>query len=333
VVYITSAEGPINNKAGGAVAGTAPSYQGTPTVNNPSGIFPGAGPLGSNPGQVSPASSDGSLTGTALRTVAPNAPISAPSLATLGTVTGILTDPQFRFAIQAIEQRDGTDILSAPRVTTLSGRQAHVSVSDIVNIVVYPDIIPGGLSSLTTGTGVGSAATTSASTAPVVTYTTQPFTQGPTLDVLPTISADGYSIQMVLVPTLVEFVGYDPPGQFIPQVSSLQGIPLVAQLPLPHYRVREVVTSVNLWDGQTVLLGGLISENISKLKDKVPVLGDLPLLGRFFKSEYSYSQKANLMVFVTASIIDPAGNRVHTDEEMPFAKNSIPVQPPGSALH
>ena len=81
------------------------------------------------------------------------------------------------------------------------------------------------------------------------------------------------------------------------------------------------------------MLGGLISENISKLKDKVPVLGDLPLLGRFFKSEYSYSQKANLMVFVTATIIDPAGNHLHTDEEMPFAKTTIPVQPPSSALH
>jgi general secretion pathway protein D len=234
-------------------------------------------------------------------------------------------------AIQAIEQRDGTDILSAPRVTTLSGRQAHVQVSDIVDIVTSPDIIPGGLASITSGLGTSAAATTtSSSTAPIVGYSTTPFTEGPALDILPTISADGYSIQIVLIPTLTEFVGYDPPGQFIEQVSSLQGVPLVAQLPLPHYRVREVITSVNLWDGQTVMLGGLISENISKMKDKVPVLGDLPLLGRFFRSEYSYSQKANLMIFVTATIIDPAGNRVHTEEEMPFAKNSYPLQPTGS---
>jgi general secretion pathway protein D len=322
----------MNNGAIGAQAGTAPSFTGTPTYANPSGIFPGPGPTGSNPGQIAPAASDGSLTGAALRSVAPNAPISAPSLATLGTITGILTDPQFRVAIQAIEQRDGTDILSAPRVTTLSGRQAHVQVSDIVDIVTEPEIIPGGLSSLTSGVGGTTGTTTSSSTAPVVTYSTTPFTEGPSLDILPTISADGYSIQIVLIPTLTEFVGYDPPGQFIPQVSSLQGVPLVAQLPLPHYRVREIITSVNLWDGQTVMLGGLISENISKMKDKVPVLGDLPLLGRFFRSEYSYSQKANLMIFVTATIIDPAGNRMHTEEEMPFAKNSIPIQPTSGTL-
>jgi general secretion pathway protein D len=134
---------------------------------------------------------------------------------------------------------------------------------------------------------------------------------------------------MVLIPTLTEFVGYDPPGQFIPEALAISGgVPLVAQMPLPHYRVREVVTSVNVWDGQTVMLGGLIAENISKLKDQVPVLGDLPLLGRFFQSQYSYSQKQNLMIFVTATIVDPAGNRIHTDEEMPFAKTTVPPQPP-----
>jgi general secretion pathway protein D len=299
-------------------------------VANPSGIFPGAGPAGSNPGQIPPAASDSSLTSAALRNVAPNAPISAPSLATLATFTGIMTDPQFRVAIQAIEQRDGTDVLSAPRITTLSGRQAHVQVSDIVNIVTTPELVTGTTGSTSTSFGTTGGVGSTSSTAPAVGYYTTPFTEGPTLDVLPTISADGYSIQMVLIPTLTEFIGYDPPGQFVPQVSSLAGVPLVAQLPLPHYRVREVITSVNLWDGQTILLGGLISENISKMKDKIPVLGDLPVLGRLFKSEYSYSQKANLMVFVTATIIDPAGNRVHTPEEMPFAQNSVPPQPPAA---
>jgi len=57
------------------------------------------------------------------------------------------------------------------------------------------------------------------------------------------------------------------------------------------------------------------------------VLGDLPLFGRLFQSVYSYSDKENLMIFVTATIIDPAGNRVHTDDQMPFAKISIPSQP------
>jgi type II secretory pathway component GspD/PulD (secretin) len=57
------------------------------------------------------------------------------------------------------------------------------------------------------------------------------------------------------------------------------------------------------------------------------VLGDLPLFGRFFRSEAKVNQKKNLVIFVTPTIIDPAGNRVHTDEEMPFAQNTAPAQP------
>jgi general secretion pathway protein D len=83
-----------------------------------------------------------------------------------------------------------------------------------------------------------------------------------------------------------------------------------------------------VWDGQTVVLGGLISENVQKNKDKVPVLGDLPLFGRFFRSESNVTKKKNLLIFVTPTIIDPAGNRLHSEEEMPFAQKTIPPQVP-----
>ena len=77
-----------------------------------------------------------------------------------------------------------------------------------------------------------------------------------------------------------------------------------------------------------MVLGGLISENVTRTKDKVPILGDLPLAGRFFRTESSQTKKKNLLIFVTPTIIDPAGNRVHTPEDMPFAQNAIPVQKP-----
>ena len=56
------------------------------------------------------------------------------------------------------------------------------------------------------------------------------------------------------------------------------------------------------------------------------MLGDLPFLGRFFRSESSQTKKKNLVIFVTPTIIDPAGNRLHLDEEMPFAQKGIPAQ-------
>jgi general secretion pathway protein D len=62
----------------------------------------------------------------------------------------------------------------------------------------------------------------------------------------------------------------------------------------------------------------LITDNVQKIKDKVPVLGDIPFLGRFFRSEASLSEKKNLVIFVTPTIIDPAGNRVHPEESYPY---------------
>jgi general secretion pathway protein D len=253
----------------------------------------------------------------------------ASSIPAVATITGILTDPQFRVVIRALQQRTGADLLSAPKVTTLSGRQAHVSVLELVKIVTDVDLSQTSSSGATTSgnnnnTGGGAIGSQ-------ITFTTTMLPFGPVLDVLPTVSADGYSIQMVLIPTITEFLGYDNPGQFVPTAQSVGGntvgIPITAVLPLPRLRMRQIATTCNVWDGQTIVMGGLISENIAKVKDSVPVLGDLPLVGRLFRSESSASNKKNLMIFVTPTIIDPAGNRLHSDEEMPFARSSIPAQP------
>jgi len=144
------------------------------------------------------------------------------------------------------------------------------------------------------------------------------------IDVLPTVSADGVTIQMTIIPTLTEFVGYDldtarifVPTAILPNSST----PASSVLPLPIFRVRQVTTSCSVWDGQTVVLGGLISDEVTKIKDKVPMLGDLPFVGKLFRSESSQTRKKNLIIFVTPTIIDPAGNRAHKDEELPFYQN------------
>ena len=156
---------------------------------------------------------------------------------------------------------------------------------------------------------------------------------GPILDVIPYVSADGYTVQMTIIPTVKEFLGYDEEAAatFIPQAQSVGlgvGSTLQAVQPFPQFSLRQVVTSAIVWDGQTIVLGGLISEDVVRTKDKVPVLGDLPFAGRFFRSEASRTLKRNLMIFVTPTIIDPAGNRVHSDEDLPFAQTAFPPQTP-----
>ena len=158
-----------------------------------------------------------------------------------------------------------------------------------------------------------------------ITFTTQPVETGPILDVVPYVLSDGYTINLALIPSVTEFTGYeDPPA--IPQVTGNLN---VVQLPviLPSFTVRQVVTSVNVWDNQTVVIGGLVSSSVLSTKDKVPAIGDLPMVGRLFQSQQKATVKKNLMIFVTATIVDPAGNRVHSDDDLPFAQTSVPTQP------
>jgi Flp pilus assembly secretin CpaC len=312
----------ISNARMGLQGGTAPSFTGAPSPANPAGIFP-------SPAAPFPPSATDNILTSGLRNKGEN--VSSPAIATL---TGILTDPQFRVVLHALEQRDGADLLSAPKVTTLSGRQTQIQAVDVRAIVVGNQTQFGG-----GGGGVG------VTTGGLVTGSTtgqpggfQPQVAsvplGPILDVVPYVSADGYSIQMTIIPQITEFLGYDTENAalFSPTIvlvsGNTVGNPVTANLPLPIFRHREVVSSCVVWDGQTVVLGGLLSENVTKTRDKVPILGDLPYLGRLFRSESNQTEKKNLLIFVTPRIIDPAGNPVHTIDNLPYDPNKVPPQAP-----
>lgn len=163
-----------------------------------------------------------------------------------------------------------------------------------------------------------------------ITPETQQVETGPILDVVPYVLADGYTINLTLIPSLTDFVQYDTP----PDIANVTGSLNVVQLPviLPEFSVRQVITTVNIWDNQTVVIGGLISSQVNTTKDKVPVLGDIPVIGNLFQSSSKSTVKKNLMIFVTATIVDPAGNRVHSDDELPFAQNAVPPQAPGAGM-
>jgi general secretion pathway protein D len=161
-----------------------------------------------------------------------------------------------------------------------------------------------------------------------ITPITQAVETGPILDVVPYVLADGYTINLALIPSDTEFGGYETPN--LPQLSAGQVGNLNATiLPTvyPEFTVRQLVTTVNVWDNQTVVLGGLITSSVQSTKNKVPIAGDVPLLGRLFQSQSKQTIKDNLMIFVTSTIVDPSGQRVHSDDDLPFAQSTVPVQP------
>jgi general secretion pathway protein D len=131
---------------------------------------------------------------------------------------------------------------------------------------------------------------------------------GVILSVTPDVSPDGQMINLNMTPEVVTepdwknygstYTSYDPNGQ-----------PVVQQLNMeqPFFKTRRVQTQISIYNGATVVMGGLINEQRDSVEDKIPVLGDIPVFGRLFQSRYEKSDKRNLLIFVTARLVDPAG--------------------------
>jgi general secretion pathway protein D len=83
----------------------------------------------------------------------------------------------------------------------------------------------------------------------------------------------------------------------------------------PIFKVRSISTSISIYNGATVVMGGMITEVRKANNDKVPFLGDIPYLGRLFQNKAERSEKRNLLIFVTARLVDPAGRAVKTTSE------------------
>ena len=135
---------------------------------------------------------------------------------------------------------------------------------------------------------------------------------GPTLDVVPYVLSDGYTINLALIPSDTEFGGYDD-QLLLPQVTgNLNVVQLPTLLPAV-FTICKGVATVNVWDNQTVVLGGLPEKSYY-------------LHGKEFNGKSKASDK-ELLVLITATIVDPAGNRVHSEDELPFAKDGVPAPP------
>lgn len=313
-------------------AQTLASAVGGPIPLGATGYGNGGGPMTSGNRSGSLAITDNSIDNllssgstTATRTVAPG----------ILSVAGVFTDPQFQAVMRGLSQKKGVDLMSAPSVTTKGGTRATMSV---VREFIYPtEFDP---PQLPQGNQAGGALLGGGGTNMIATPTTptafETRNTGVTLEAEPTVGPDGNTIELNLSPEVVEFDGFVNYGSPIlsPSSSAFQAIQTQAigavgaattgYIPLsqperlitpniinqPIFSVRKVTTGVTVWDGQTVALGGLIREDVQDVEDKLPILGDLPFIGRLFRNEAEQHFKRNLMIFVTAYLIDPSGQRV-----------------------
>lgn len=272
-----------------------------------SGVFPPDATPSTNPEITQGLRGSSAISGNALESLlTQNGFGTAASTAdSLATIRGILTNPQFQVVIKALAQKQSSDILSAPKVTTISGSAAMVK---IVQEFIYPTAYntPQVTSS---GGGLNGNAAVAVTPSTPSTFSTREV--GILLNVTPTVGADGYTINLTMIPEVSEFIGFINYGSPMGFANGATVTTVANDIKQPLFSTRTLTTSVVIWDGQTVVLGGLIREQLQKIDDKVPFLGDIPFVGRLFRSKTTSRTKLNLLIFVTADLIDPAGNKIH----------------------
>ncbi|MBR1951195.1 MAG: hypothetical protein IKA32_01370 [Lentisphaeria bacterium] len=86
---------------------------------------------------------------------------------------------------------------------------------------------------------------------------------------------------------------------------------------MPIFNKRSVNTMVQVYDGDTVLVGGVATDLTKTYHDKIPILGDIPFIGRFFQSRYSQAEKGNMLIFLSCKIVNPDGSAKYPESKRP----------------
>ncbi len=265
--------------------------------------------------------------GTAASFAIPVAPAQIPggvqlasTAAALANITGFVGEFDVTAAIRALSQKQGSDLLSSPKVTVLSGNPANIVVAQELR---YPQSYGEIQSQVGSGAAAGATGLSSAGVT-ITAGTPQEFTSrnvGVEMKVTPTVEEDDYSISLDLNPKVTEFEGFVEYGGPSVAISSGVTVTVPPGFYQPIFSVREVTTKVTIWDGATLVMGGLTREEVKKVNDKVPFFGDIPLVGRLFRSKGESSQKRNLLIFVTANLVSPGGSPKKQDLKSTPAKS------------
>lgn len=209
--------------------------------------------------------------------------------------------------IFAANQMDSSDTLASPRVTTLAGMPAHI---EMVKEVPFVDEYDQG----TTQQGNSASGDTNSSTQTFTIIGPFPTFQDPTplgimMDVTPEVDKVRRTIRVRMAPKVTTFTGWTT----FESTDASGNIDLMRK---PIIAIRDIDTTVTVYDGETIVLGGVIDDTVVTLNDKIPVLGDLPLVGRMFQSRYSQAAKKNLLIFMTCRLVKPDGSPFYPSERV-----------------
>ena len=301
----------LNMSGGGSATGLNTTAYPFPTE----GMNP-IGALRSGNQAINDTSIDSILEGNAHNTT------TEPSIPGVFSIGGVCSTPQFQMVIRALNQKKGIDLMAAPHVTTKNGAKATIKIVDefIYPTQYAPPQIP--TSTVSTNSYSSGLRQIPPSITPSFPNAWTSKNLGVTLEAKPTITPDHKMIALELHPQITDFDGFINYGTPINTVgynvtaTNMSASPFSETLTTntinqPVFTVREVNTSVMVKDGQTVIIGGLIREEIQHIEDKIPFLGDIPLAGRLFRSKSERKLKKNLIIFVTPKILNADGAPYH----------------------
>lgn len=219
----------------------------------------------------------------------------------------------------ALNWADSADVLASPRVTTLPGQTAHI---EMVTERFFPEdweTIDLKSSDSSSSSSDGSSTTSSSwitlRADPQPKFESEPRKLGIVFDITPEVDRERRTITAPIVFPIQTFSGW---MIFDARTTSTDGKSDNdddSYFKMPIFDRREINTMITVYDGDTVVLGGVAADTTSSILDKIPVLGDLPFIGRFFQSNYTNAEKRNLLVFLTCKLVKPDGTPFFPQEE------------------
>jgi general secretion pathway protein D len=228
----------------------------------------------------------------------------------------ILNGMQFRTMITAVSQKTSANVLANPSIILKRGQKGVIEVTQEFKYVKeYSDpqssirtVVPAGGGTVNAGipgpeTVIGSFPSQISDPVPV----------GVKMGVKPDVTGDNSRVLLELEPSFVDFEGFINYGTpiysaFAASTYGTDTLILTNNINQPVFIRRDLtLPAVEVSDGYTLLLGGLLREDIQKIDEKVPIIGDIPIFGRAFQGKTEQSIKKNTLIFVTPRILDVSG--------------------------